>query len=608
MPEGHTIRRQAKEFAADFAGDKVVVTSPQGRFEAGAALLDGQELVRAEAAGKHLFLRFGNGRYLHVHLGLIGKWTFGPTPAPEPVGAVRVRLEGPRAWADLRGATLCEVVTPAQVRDVLARLGPDPLRRDGRREEFVRRVGRRVLPIAALLMDQAVIAGVGNVYRAEVLFRHRLSPDVPGRDLDPEIAGVLWDDLSVLMRDGVKRGVDRHDAAGRPAAGHPARRAAAGGRALRLPAHGGAVPRLRHPGRDPRAERPQPVLVPGLPGVAHSSGLREQGQLHAVRGLQADVRVLPRGHDRPAEHRRAGRLQALRGLGAVRHLQRHAHRRRHAPPHLDAVHVAGLRLVQQLDRRAAGAEHDDPAALLLELGDLRQAQRVAPERERRPEILDGQREPQLADGPVLRLLRLGLCFLRLGLCFLRLGHDATVCEGGRVTTTGSAGLLLDSFDRIHEVVHHTVDGLSADHLTHRPDGRGNSIAWLVWHLTRIQDDHVAEVAGTEQVWTAKGYAADFGLPFDAADTGYGHGPEDVAAVRVSAEQLTAYLDAVHEATRTYVATLADGDLDEDRRRALGPAGHARRPPRQRRQRRPPARRPGGLRARAHRRFLIRSRT
>jgi hypothetical protein len=129
-----------------------------------------------------------------------------------------------------------------------------------------------------------------------------------------------------------------------------------------------------------------------------------------------------------------------------------------------------------------------------------------------------------------------------------------------VTTTGSAGLLLDAFDRIHEVVHHTVDGLSADDLTHRPDGRGNSIAWLVWHLTRIQDDHVADVAGTEQVWTAKGYAADFGLPFDAADTGYGHGPQDVAAVRVSAEQLTAYFDAVHEATRTYVATLADDDL------------------------------------------------
>jgi endonuclease VIII len=207
VPEGHTIRRQAKEFAAGFAGDEVVVSSPQGRFEAGAALLDGHELVRAEAAGKHLFLRFSNGRYLHVHLGLIGKWNFGPPPAPAPVGAVRVRLEGPRAWADLRGATLCEVVTPAQVRDVLARLGPDPLRRDGRREEFVRRVGRRVLPIAALLMDQEVIAGVGNVYRAEVLFRARLSPDVPGRELDPEVVGALWDDLSVLMRDGVKRGV-----------------------------------------------------------------------------------------------------------------------------------------------------------------------------------------------------------------------------------------------------------------------------------------------------------------------------------------------------------------------------------------------------------------
>jgi uncharacterized damage-inducible protein DinB len=129
-----------------------------------------------------------------------------------------------------------------------------------------------------------------------------------------------------------------------------------------------------------------------------------------------------------------------------------------------------------------------------------------------------------------------------------------------VTTTASAGILLDAFGRVRDAVHHAVDGLSADQLAQRPDGRGNSIGWLVWHLTRIQDDHVAEVAGTEQVWTAKGYAADFGLPFDDAATGYGHGDADVAAVRLTAEQLTAYYDAVHEATTRYVAGLADDDL------------------------------------------------
>jgi len=129
-----------------------------------------------------------------------------------------------------------------------------------------------------------------------------------------------------------------------------------------------------------------------------------------------------------------------------------------------------------------------------------------------------------------------------------------------VTTTGSAGLLLDAFERINQVVHRSVDGLSDDDLTHRPGGSGNPIAWLVWHLVRIQDDHVAEVAGTEQVWTAKGFAADFGLPFDDDATGYGHGADDVAAVRLGAEQLTAYADAVHEATRRYVETLTDDDL------------------------------------------------
>jgi uncharacterized damage-inducible protein DinB len=137
---------------------------------------------------------------------------------------------------------------------------------------------------------------------------------------------------------------------------------------------------------------------------------------------------------------------------------------------------------------------------------------------------------------------------------------STVCEGGRVTTTGSAGVLRDAFDRIHQVVHRTVDGLTAEQLAHRPEGRGNSIAWLVWHLTRIQDDHVADVAGTEQVWAAKGYAADFGLPFDEAATGYGQSGDEVAAVRVTAEQLTAYFDAVHEVTTRYVATLTDDDL------------------------------------------------
>jgi uncharacterized damage-inducible protein DinB len=126
----------------------------------------------------------------------------------------------------------------------------------------------------------------------------------------------------------------------------------------------------------------------------------------------------------------------------------------------------------------------------------------------------------------------------------------------------TADLLADAFGRIREVVHHTVDGLSAAQLAFRPGSQANSIAWLVWHLTRIQDDHVAAAAGTGQAWTAGGWAARFGLPLDPADTGYGHGDKEVAAVRVeSGELLTAYHDAVFEQTTRYVRGLADADLD-----------------------------------------------
>jgi uncharacterized damage-inducible protein DinB len=129
----------------------------------------------------------------------------------------------------------------------------------------------------------------------------------------------------------------------------------------------------------------------------------------------------------------------------------------------------------------------------------------------------------------------------------------------------SADLLVDAFGRIREVVHHTVDGLSEDQLTYRPGDEANSIAWLVWHLTRIQDDHVAGVAGTEQVWPK--WADRFGLPFNLGDTGYGHGSADVAAVRVPAELLAAYHDETYERTLEYLRQITDADLDRivDRR-------------------------------------------
>jgi Protein of unknown function (DUF664) len=124
-----------------------------------------------------------------------------------------------------------------------------------------------------------------------------------------------------------------------------------------------------------------------------------------------------------------------------------------------------------------------------------------------------------------------------------------------------AELLVDAFGRVRGVVHRAVGGLSPDQLAFQVDPEANSIAWLVWHLTRIQDDHVAGVAGTEQVWTSQGWVDRFGLPFDPLATGYGHRPADVVAVRVSGELLVGYHDAVHQQTVGYVDGLVDADLD-----------------------------------------------
>ncbi|WP_255769520.1 Fpg/Nei family DNA glycosylase [Pseudarthrobacter sulfonivorans] len=237
MPEGHSVRRLAQQFGDVFTGEPLAVSSPQGRFAAGAALLDGQVLTDSRAHGKHLFLHFDHAVVLHVHLGLYGAWDFGGdatfrgassigaprkigeselfedvaaveyTGPPEPKGAVRVRLVGRHGWADLRGATTCAAITEAEVGAVLARLGPDPLRNlPGDKERFVAGVLARKAPVAALLMDQKVIAGVGNVYRAEVLFRQRLDPWLPGTALTAGTAGQVWDETAAVMADGVRDG------------------------------------------------------------------------------------------------------------------------------------------------------------------------------------------------------------------------------------------------------------------------------------------------------------------------------------------------------------------------------------------------------------------
>jgi hypothetical protein len=122
-------------------------------------------------------------------------------------------------------------------------------------------------------------------------------------------------------------------------------------------------------------------------------------------------------------------------------------------------------------------------------------------------------------------------------------------------------VLIDTFQRVADDLPHILDGLSEDDLAWRPSGDANPIGWLVWHLLRVQDDHVAEVAGTEQVWTAQGFADRFGLPFEPTVIGYGQSSEEVGQVRVAADLLLEYSEAVHRQTLDYLGGLSDDDLD-----------------------------------------------
>jgi len=206
MPEGHTLHRLARQHQRRFGRAPVVVSSPQGRFEEGAAAVSGRVLKKATAWGKHLFHHFEGGRVVHVHLGLYGTFTEAPVPLPLPVGQVRMRMLGSEYGTDLRGPTVCEVIDEPEIADVVARLGPDPLRPDADPALAWRRISKSRRPIGALLMDQGVIAGVGNVYRSELLYRHRIDPLRPGTDIGGDEFDALWTDLVALMKVGVRRG------------------------------------------------------------------------------------------------------------------------------------------------------------------------------------------------------------------------------------------------------------------------------------------------------------------------------------------------------------------------------------------------------------------
>ena len=244
MPEGHTLLRLANDLGTAFAGRKVRVSSPQGRFAADAAALDGSPMLAAESAGKHLFLEFAGERYIHVHLGLIGKFDlYDGAPPAITTGQVRLRLQNESTYADLRGATQCDLIGAEKRGAIIGKLGADPLKPDDVAwERMWTRISRSQRPIGDLLMDQAVVAGVGNVYRAEILYRHKVHPLRPGKTLRRTQFLEMWTDLTELMEYGVETG--RIDTV------RPEHTPEAMGRPPRKDDHGGEVYVYRRTGQE----------------------------------------------------------------------------------------------------------------------------------------------------------------------------------------------------------------------------------------------------------------------------------------------------------------------------------------------------------------------
>jgi endonuclease-8 len=242
MPEGNEIHRWAERHQAAFGGKVVRADGPQGRFK-DTDVIDGRKLLRVMAVGKHLGYVFGKDRILHIHLGLQGDFTEGTGPLPEVRGALRLRMwnaaaikrpvakgESRRhawysdddgtnniapqkvAWVELRGPMDCSIYTDAKWDNLRERLGPDPLNQrdggvDGKGGDDPARAFAKILKsrkaIGELLMDQSVIAGIGNIYRAELLFRARLSPFTPGKDVPEATLRAIWKDALPLMRAGM---------------------------------------------------------------------------------------------------------------------------------------------------------------------------------------------------------------------------------------------------------------------------------------------------------------------------------------------------------------------------------------------------------------------
>lgn len=207
MPEGHTIHRLARLHRRDLAGDKVAVTSPQGRFSLEARELDGKVLTDVEAAGKHLFYDWNRGPMLHIHLGLIGKFrTHRGEDPPPPSSATRLSMVNDDVAVYLTGPMTCRLIRPDDRLRIVSQLGPDPLADSKQAPLFAERLAAKRAPVAAALLDQAVIAGIGNVYRSEILFLAGIDPHRPANAVTEEESQLLWDLAAKQLRAGERAG------------------------------------------------------------------------------------------------------------------------------------------------------------------------------------------------------------------------------------------------------------------------------------------------------------------------------------------------------------------------------------------------------------------
>lgn len=204
MPEGHTVHRMARDHQRDFAGQKLQVTSPQGRFTTEAKKLSGRVLERVEAHGKHFCYHWSGKKLLHVHLGLYGKFRRHKSPPPEPRGQVRVRAIGDKYTFDLNGPNTCELITTKEWQLIQDRLGADPLRDDADPDQVWQRIGRSRAAIGTLLLNQSVISGVGNIYRSEVLFLMGIHPERLGNLLTRKEFDALWKKIVELLKIGMR--------------------------------------------------------------------------------------------------------------------------------------------------------------------------------------------------------------------------------------------------------------------------------------------------------------------------------------------------------------------------------------------------------------------